>query len=321
MRIKEFLSPSEIRKLTAPSDTMGWLSVLFDWFVIGGALAACALFPYPWTIFAALIIIGGRQIGLAMLVHEAAHRCLFRTPWLNEFVSQWVCGGPVWQDLPRFRAYHLKHHKNAGTSEDPDLSIIQHFPIRPASLMRKVIRDLTGLTGMKRLYGLLLMDLGFLTYTITGNPKPIPQKGRSILQIARSALKNMHRAIITNLALFSVLWWTGKPWLYLVWLGSYLTTTSLFLRIRSIMEHACTARDPDPFKNARTTVAGFLARMTVAPHCGNYHIEHHLLMVVPYFNLPTLHQTLRSRCKFYEGDCLSKSYRGVFKAPFIRVFP
>jgi hypothetical protein len=35
-------------------------------------------------------------------MHEAAHRALFRTPWLNENVGTWLCAAPHRQ-LPRIR--------------------------------------------------------------------------------------------------------------------------------------------------------------------------------------------------------------------------
>ena len=43
------------------------------------------------------------------------------------------------------------------------------------------------------------------------------------------------------------------------------------------------------------TRAGLLARATVAPFRVNYHMEHHLLIAVPYFQLPKMHRMLRER--------------------------
>jgi fatty acid desaturase len=70
---------------------------------------------------------------------------------------------------------------------------------------------------------------------------------------------------------------------------------SLFVRIRSMAEHACTEKTTDMFRNTRTTRAGLLARATVAPIHVNYHIEHHVMASVPYFRLPVMHRMLRER--------------------------
>jgi fatty acid desaturase len=80
-----------------------------------------------------------------------------------------------------------------------------------------------------------------------------------------------------------------------MWLLSYVTPFPLFLRIRSLAEHACTETTTDMFLNTRTTRAGFLARVTVAPIRVNYHLEHHVLPGVPYFRLPLMHRLLRER--------------------------
>jgi fatty acid desaturase len=42
----------------------------------------------------------------------------------------------------------------------------------------------------------------------------------------------------------------------------------------------------DDFRNARTTKAGLVMRALVAPYWVNYHVEHHLMMWVPCYNLP-----------------------------------
>lgn len=67
------------------------------------------------------------------------------------------------------------------------------------------------------------------------------------------------------------------------------------MRIRSLAEHACTESSTGPFHNTRTTRAGLLARITVAPMQVDHHLEHHLLAAVPYYRLPRLHRLLRER--------------------------
>ncbi len=45
-------------------------------------------------------------------------------------------------------------------------------------------------------------------------------------------------------------------------------------------------------KAKRTTYAGPVARMFLAPYWVNYHLEHHLFMFVPCWRLPAAHRAL-----------------------------
>ncbi len=101
--------------------------------------------------------------------------------------------------------------------------------------------------------------------------------------------------LITNAILLGALWASGHPWLYGVWVLAYVTPFPLFIRIRSMAEHACLETSDDPLRNTRTTHAGWLARATVAPIRVHYHVEPPLMASVPYFRLPKMHRMLRAR--------------------------
>ena len=66
-------------------------------------------------------------------------------------------------------------------------------------------------------------------------------------------------------------------------------------RIRAIAEHALTPDADDPLGNTRTTLARPWERLLIAPNRVNYHLEHHLLMTVPHYRLPEMHERLRER--------------------------
>lgn len=291
----DVLSREEIATLTGPSDAMGVWAVASTWAIIAGALAVVARWPNAFTVAGALVVIGGRQLGLAILMHEGAHRTLFRTRWLNDAVADWLCGRPIWTDLRRYRVHHLAHHTKTGTDEDTDISLSAPFPTTRASLARKVLRDLAGITGVKGLYGRLLMDAGIIKWTVAQDIERLPRGDRTWRDYAADAARNAAPTVLLNGVLFAALAATGHAWLYGVWAAAYLTTFNLFMRIRSMAEHACTEKTTDPFRNTRTTRAGWLARMTVAPVRVNYHLEHHVLVTVPYFRLPAMHRLLRER--------------------------
>jgi fatty acid desaturase len=253
-------------------------------------------FPNPLTILLALLVIPGRQLSLAVLMHEAGHGTLFRTPWLNRWVGQWFCALPTFADLDSYAADHLLHHRYAGTIEDPDLPNYRHYPIGKESFRRKVWRDLSGQTGVKLLVGIIRGAAGITTRG--------QRKGWGIpLQ-----------QLLAQLVLGTLLWWLGIAWVYVLYLGAFLTLFMLIIRVRQIAEHGAVPNllDRDPRSNTRTVLAPLWQRVLIAPSYVNYHLEHHLHPGVPCYRLPRLHALLMARGYLREGDLL-RTYQDVLR--------
>ena len=68
----------------------------------------------------------------------------------------------------------------------------------------------------------------------------------------------------------------------------------------------------DPLRNTRTTLTRWWERLLVAPNRVNYHLEHHLLMTVPHYNLPRMHALLRERGLLDEA-CVARGYPAVLR--------
>ena len=138
---------SEIRK---KNDFRNVFALFFDWGLIVLSFTLFYHFPSILTFIGSVILIGSRQFALAVLVHDGAHNLLFSNPKINDFISQWFCAYPVFQDNRVYRPYHLKHHRFTETELDPDLALSAPFPITKKSFLRKVARDLLGITGYRR---------------------------------------------------------------------------------------------------------------------------------------------------------------------------
>lgn len=311
-RVTDFLSKDEIRELTQASDLAGLWALVANWGTIAASFALVAWRPGVLTVLIALVLLGGRQLGLSIVMHDASHRSLFKTRWLNDFAGEWLAAAPTWSHLHAYRKHHLAHHSFAGTERDPDLGLISGFPVDQRSLWRKLARDLVGITGIKRVYALMAMDLGFLTYTASTDPQRIDTRERSWLELYQTGARNFGPVLVTNILLYKCLEEFGHGALYLLWVGAYLTTFSLFIRIRSMAEHAMTDPGPDDFRNTRTTHANWLARLTVAPLNVNFHLEHHLLMTVPYHRLRRMHALLGERGAL-DGAHVAKNYREILR--------
>lgn len=294
-KLSDCFSREEIQRLSQRSDAAGWWAVGSTWAIIAATFAVLALWPNPVTFVLALVILGGRQLALAILMHEAAHGTLFRTRWLNDRLTDWLCARIIWVDVARYRKHHIRHHAHTGTDQDPDWSLSRPFPTQRTSLLRKFARDLSGISGLRRLLGQLLMDLGVLEYTVAAEVTRRPRGDRRWHHYLAEGARNMGPMLLANAALAGILAACGEFWLFGVWWLANLTTYSLFMRIRSLAEHACTERGRDMLRNTRTTHAGWLARATVAPLRVNYHIEHHLMAALPWFRLAEAHRLLRQR--------------------------
>ena len=59
------------------------------------ALAVVAGVIWPILIPVCVMIVGTRQLGLAILMHEAAHGGLSKDARLNDFLGHWLCAVPV----------------------------------------------------------------------------------------------------------------------------------------------------------------------------------------------------------------------------------
>nr|WP_278357037.1 fatty acid desaturase family protein [Acinetobacter lwoffii] len=300
--VTELFSRDEIKELTTTSDLHGAWAVGSTWTVIVMTFGTVA---YSWEYLPtwgkvlmcalALAIFAGRQLALAILMHDASHHSLFKTKWLNTHLTDWLCARPIWNDVRKYRPYHLKHHAKTSQPDDPDLGLVKNFPITQSSLFRKFFRDLNGQSGLKFLAGRVLMDLELLEWSVSNDPKPIPRGDRSNPELAKNLLKNSSGMLISNAAIFSALWASGHPKLYLLWPLAYITPFPLFIRIRAMAEHAGLETSHSALSNTRTTRAGWLARALVAPIHVNYHIEHHLMASVPHQKLARMHQILRER--------------------------
>lgn len=269
------LTPAQLSAVRTRSDGWGLALVAHAWGVMLGAAAVFVWWPNVLTFVLAVVLIGSRQLGLLILMHDGAHGSLCHTPWLNRLLAQLFCAWPTFADTDVYRAYHLKHHTRTQQSDDPDFILTGYYPISRASLRRKLTRDLIGRTGLAQRRAQLRQAWG-------------PQELSALARV-RHYWRALGPQTVTNLAMAWLAHAAGHGWLYLtLWLLPLLTWQQLVLRVRNIAEHAVVRAPDDMFGNARTTLANVLERALVAPYWVNLHLEHHLLMWVPCYRLALL---------------------------------
>lgn len=269
-----YYSREEIRKLSKRSDIWGYYLVAHCWGVIVTAMIVFATWPNPITFVFCVMIVGSRQLGMAILMHEAAHRTLFRSKTINDFVGHYLLALPFGGNLHSYRKYHLTHHRHTQQDDDPDLILSAPFPVTKASLSRKLFRDLSGQTALKQRVGQFIVAV----------------KGDA------SAQRDIRGFVFSQILILGVCTAFGVWWLYFAcYLLPLFTWFQAVLRVRNIAEHACVSREENPLTNARTTYANLIERALVAPYWVNFHVEHHAFMFVPCYRLKTAHKNLLAK--------------------------
>jgi fatty acid desaturase len=102
----------------------------------------------PLTLLA-IVLVGAGQHQLTGLAHEASHHILFRSRYLNDLVSDWLCMFPLFSTTHHYRLQHIAHHQFVNDPErDPDISQLQtsghwlNFPLAAGQFVRTLLKQL-----------------------------------------------------------------------------------------------------------------------------------------------------------------------------------
>lgn len=273
MTAGDLLTLPELRGLRRTSTLRGAGLVVHAWAVIVGAMLLYAAWRSVLTLLVAVAVIGTRQLGLAILMHEATHWLLFPSQPANTRVGAWLWAHPVFDDLARYRRRHHLHHRHAQQPDDPDLALTTPWPMARGAFWLAVLRDLTGVSAGARL-------LAWRPWRADASP----------------SWRRLRGPVVANAVLLGGLAAAGQWQLYLLlWVLPLATWYQLVTRIRNLAEHALAPDVDDPLRNTRTTRARFLERALVAPYWMNYHLEHHLLGFVPCWRLSDAHALLLAK--------------------------
>jgi fatty acid desaturase len=280
---------SELR--TIPSFLNAWSVVwMFGQNILILAVAV-RLDSFPvWVI--AFLLMGRMHAQFASLMHEAAHRLLFRHRGANDWVGNWLLGYPVITSTPAYRRVHMAHHREEFGPEEPDIALYANYPITKDSLRRKLVRDISGRTAAR----LFRNQMRGFTSTDTR---------------VRITLWKMTAVQILIASLFVL---AGHPWLYpIMWVLPYFTLWRVINRLRSIAEHGGLRADDDRRITTHSVVQHPIARFYLVPYKIGFHLAHHVDASVPFRHLPRYHQLLRSA--HYADDVVEyPSYRAIWKA-------
>jgi fatty acid desaturase len=201
---------------------------------------------------------------------------------------------PIFNTVEGYRVPHFDHHRHSGTPRDP------YAPLY------------AGYGSQARLTRLLFGDL-FLTGSIAKFADRYwhagPQPRASLDLRSTVALAAVQAALFVLCAVV-----TGRWYGYVVlWMLPLMTLPQFINRLRTIAEHS--RQQGDGHVN-RSTVAGWVEYLLIAPYGYSYHFEHHLAPNVPYYHLETAHRLLLDRGFEFTPQELTDGYVRTFARLF-----
>ncbi|MEM1332959.1 MAG: fatty acid desaturase [Actinomycetota bacterium] len=253
----------ELREIGDLRNVVAVASTLLQSF---GLVIAAAVVHTWWSYAIAFVLMARGHVCLNILAHEAAHRLLFTSRRANDLAGRWLLGYPTLQPTLLYRRSHFRHHRDEMGPEEPDLNMYAGYPISADSWRRKLRRDISGRTGLKRVSGLW---------------RAVRKGNREARQVA------LVQAVMLGASIAAM-----RPLMYVVWIGSWMTIWQFTNRLRAIAEHGGMIRSKDRRETTHVIRQTLLARYWFVPYHTGWHLAHHVDMGVPWRNLPELHDGL-----------------------------
>jgi fatty acid desaturase len=210
--------------------------------------------------------------------HECGHGTAFRTEWLNDVVYQ-VASFMILREPTVWRWSHIRHHTDTIiVGRDPEIAVP-----RPPDL-RGILLSFVGIKQAADYFPRLLLHVGGRLRPDEATFIPESEHGK-VFRTARIHLTIYVTVICWAITAQSILplMYVGLPSFYGAWL--YVLT--------GLTQHAGMAEDVlDHRLNTRTVYMNPVVRFLYLNM--NYHIEHHMFPMVPYYRLPELHELTRA---------------------------
>lgn len=237
---------------------------------------------YVWLWFPLWIVQAIALVGFSNAAHECTHGLYVRGRLLNRIAGTlWML--PLLLNFGLHRRYHLKHHSFTSQPEDPEFTFEYARFESIIDYSRAAARWLAIPTPLHRLNWSEAFRVSF---------------GRGSIFVTNShdrfhTVCNMLMVLVWLLgALLATFHWTWLIPAYWVPLIFFFPLVAWFT---ALPEHYGTESGDDAFLNTRSVYTSNLRR----PFWNfNYHTAHHFAPSVPFYNLPSLDEKIRTRIRY-----------------------
>jgi fatty acid desaturase/nitrite reductase/ring-hydroxylating ferredoxin subunit len=277
----------------AAFDAVLWLVLL-----LGSGAIALANWGNWWVFVPAYVVYSALYGGAAdPRWHECGHGTAFKTDLFNT-VLYYPASFMLFRGPTHWRWSHVRHHSDT-IIVGRDAEIV--FP-RPSSTVLWFVDLLHIVSGPKMLKQMAGHAGGRLE---PGVQSFVPARAqRRVVWEARISLAILIGAVVWSLV--------ARSWLPVLFIGGPTFLGSWLLKFFGTTQHAGLQEDVlDHRYNTRTVLMNPVFRFLYLNM--NYHIEHHMFPVVPYRNLPRLHEAIKDDLPEPHPNNLS-AYQELFKA-------
>lgn len=282
------LDVERLRECSRLDQPRALLTLLGDWLLIAAAMVLALRLDHPLITVLAIVLIGGRQHALAVIVHDAAHFRFLANRRLGDWVADLFAAWPLFISAALFRMVHGPHHRFLGESGDGNRRFWRTHD-RAGRQRRAWVFPKTPLGLLALLVGRAMVITGVI-WIIRGLLGPLILRRPAPELLARMSYYALAAWLFTALGIWSEF--------LLLWILPYCTWHMLVQYARLICEHSGRIGDQPGFERTRSTLPGPLGRLLVLPHHIGHHLEHHWFPSVPWYRLPDLHAALREDPSF-----------------------
>jgi fatty acid desaturase len=274
-RMKELMRRSDY---PAVRDTVIWLGLIL---LFGGLGTTFWLVWHSWwavPFFLAYGVLYGSTSDSRW--HESGHGTAFKTRWIDEGLYQ-LASFMIMRDPTTWRWSHTRHHTDTlVVGRDPEIAVM-----RPARLA-KLLVNYFGLVDVPTAFWLMFRHAaGRLT---ADEADYVPESERN--RVYRTA--RVHLAIYAVTIGLAIGFGT---WLPVVLIGGPAFYGRYMLQVYGFTQHAGMGENVlDHRLNTRTVKMCVVNRFLYWNM--NYHVEHHMFPMVPYYRLPELHEEIKHDC-------------------------
>lgn len=285
---------TDFRKLLVTPYKKVQLSLLINWISMIALVVATRFFNNFLFYFLVILLLSLLMHRVLLIIHEGAHYHLSPSKRMNDLLSNLFAGWFVFTDIQNYRIKHIQHHRNLGSSSDPENSHMDK------------------------------LDLSWILSAITGTKTALAffktiSSGRKASEVSEPTAHTPVFGAVIHVTIFLVIYFGLGLAPVVVYLSCLLVIAPLLGMLRNLLEHRYVeAVDPilwEMFLNSsskrveinqvttRTFTQSIFSKLYGSMGF-THHLVHHWDPSISYKNLEKVHDfLLSSEC----GELLAKT--------------